>query len=74
MKKVKITVMRKIRYDDLIEQYENPLEHACDINEGQVFIANGMKKPEGLCETHGKACRHLSWRWRAAPKIFTAVG
>lgn len=51
MKKVKITVMRKIRYDDLIEQYENPLEHACDINEGQVFIANGMKKPEGLCES-----------------------
>ena len=40
MKKVKITVMRKVRHDDLIEKYENPLEHECDVDEGQVFIAN----------------------------------
>ena len=25
MKKVRITVMRTARYDDLIEQYENPI-------------------------------------------------
>ena len=31
MKKVRITVMRTARYDDLIEQYENPIGHACDI-------------------------------------------
>ncbi len=30
MKRVRITVLRKARYDDLIEQYENPIEHACD--------------------------------------------
>ena len=41
MKKVKITVARKVSHDDLIEKYENPLEHACDVEEGQVFIANG---------------------------------
>ncbi|MBQ8224637.1 MAG: TIGR04076 family protein [Bacteroides sp.] len=51
MKKVRITVMRKARYSDLMEQYENPLEHACDVCEGQVFVANGWEKPEGLCES-----------------------
>lgn len=49
MKKVKITVLRKARYDDLIEKYENPLEHPCDMDLGQVFIANGWEKPDGLC-------------------------
>lgn len=49
MKKVRITVMRQTRYDDLIEEYENPIEHACDMVLGQVFIANGWERPEGLC-------------------------
>lgn len=49
MKKVKITVMKMTRYPDLIEQYENPLEHACDMQIGQVFIANGWEKPERFC-------------------------
>ena len=49
MKKVRITVMRTARYDDLIEKYENSIEHACDMREGQVFIANGWQRPEGFC-------------------------
>ena len=49
MKKCRITVMKVACYDDLIEKYENPIEHACDMKEGQVFIANGWKRPEGLC-------------------------
>ena len=51
MKKCKITVIRKAKYQDLMDQYENPLENACDMEEGQVFIANGWKRPEGLCES-----------------------
>lgn len=51
MKKVKITVLRMARYDDLIAQYENPIEHACGMKLGQVFIANGWQRPEGLCES-----------------------
>ena len=51
MKKVKITVMRKVRHDDLIEEYENPLEHECDVEEGQVFIANGWLKPDNFCDS-----------------------
>ena len=42
MKKVRITVVRKACYPDLMEKYENPIEHACDIAEGAVFIANGL--------------------------------
>ena len=51
MKKCRITVVRKADYKDLQKKYENPIEHACDLHEGQVFIANGWQKPEGLCES-----------------------
>ena len=51
MKKCKITVMRKARYDDLIEKYENPIDHACDIQLGQVFISVDGERPEGFCES-----------------------
>ena len=37
MKKVRITVMRKAQYPDLMECYEKPIEHACDMQEGQVL-------------------------------------
>ena len=51
MKKIKITVMRIACYQDLMEQYENPIEHACDMQVGQVFIADGWGKPEGFCDS-----------------------
>ena len=51
MKKVRITVMRVARYDDLIAQYENPIEHACNMQEGQTFVANGWQKPDGFCDS-----------------------
>ena len=51
MKKVKITVMRMAEYRDLMAQYENPLEHACDMALGQSFIADGWAKPEGFCDS-----------------------
>ena len=51
MKKVKITVKKMACYQDLIDQYENPIEHACDMELGQVFIANGWQQPEGFCDS-----------------------
>ena len=51
MKKVKITVMRMAQYEDLMALYENPIEHACDMQLGQVFIANGWQRPDGMCES-----------------------
>lgn len=43
--------MRKVCHRDLMERYENPIKNACDMEEGQVFIAEGWQKPEGLCES-----------------------
>ena len=51
MKKCRITVMKMARYEDLIEKYENPIEHACDMQIGQVFITNGWQKPDGMCQS-----------------------
>ena len=51
MKKCRITVLRITQYLDLMEQYENPMENACGMREGQTFIADGWVKPEGLCES-----------------------
>ena len=48
MKKCKITVMRITRYEDLMAQYENPMEAPCNMEVGQVFVANGWEKPEGF--------------------------
>ena len=41
--------MRITRYEDLMARYENPIEHACEMQEGQGFIANGWERPEGFC-------------------------
>ena len=51
MKKCAITVMKVARYDDLIEKYENPIEHACDMVVGQVFLTDGTACPDGLCQS-----------------------
>ena len=51
MKNVTITAMRRTVYTDLIEQYENPIEHACDITIGQVFISENGQKPYGFCNS-----------------------
>ena len=51
MRRVRIKVMRKACYPGLIEKYENPTDHPCDIEEGQVFIADGWKRLDGLCES-----------------------
>ncbi len=51
MNKIRITVKKIARYDDLIAEYENPIEHACSMKPGQEFIANGWERPEGFCES-----------------------
>lgn len=51
MKDVKITAVRKVEYKDLIDAYENPIEHACDVQVGDVFVSRGGEMPEGMCES-----------------------
>lgn len=51
MKDVKITAVRKVEHKDLINAYENPIEHACDVQVGDVFVSRGGEMPEGMCES-----------------------
>lgn len=51
MKKVKITAIRKAKYPDLTEKYENPLENACDVSEGQIWVSENGEKPAGFCDS-----------------------
>ncbi|MBR2646794.1 MAG: TIGR04076 family protein [Clostridia bacterium] len=57
MKKCKITAIRKASYPDLMEKYENPIQHACDIEEGQTFISENGERPQGLCESAWESMR-----------------
>ncbi len=50
MKDVKITAVRRTEYPDLMALYENPLEEACTVPVGSVFISRNAQKPEGLCD------------------------
>lgn len=49
MKQVRITAITRHTYPELIEQYENPIEHACDTELGRVWISVNAEKPEGFC-------------------------
>lgn len=49
MKKVKIMAVRRTCYPDLMERYENPIEHACDTEIGRVWVSENAQKPEGFC-------------------------
>ncbi len=51
MKDVRITVVRKVFHSDLAAKYENPIEHACETEQGAVYVAIGGEKPDGLCES-----------------------
>ena len=57
MKKCRITAVRKAAYADLSARYENPIEHACDVQEGQVFISVNAQKPQGLCDSAWESMR-----------------
>ncbi len=51
MKIVKITVMKKVCHEDLIKEYENPIEHACEMQIGMTFVSKEGQRPEGFCES-----------------------
>ena len=49
MNKVRITAVRQTVYQDLMAKYENPIEHACDVREGQEWISVNGQRPDGMC-------------------------
>ena len=51
MKSVKIIVLKQTQYKDLIQKYENPIEHACTLRVGDTFVSVNAQKPENLCDS-----------------------
>lgn len=51
MRNCRITVMKITRYDDLISEYENPIQHTCDMREGMTFMSVSGEKPTDMCES-----------------------
>ena len=56
-KRIKITVKRITEYRDLMAQYENPIEHACDMQLGQSFIVENGEKPATMCDSAWETLR-----------------
>ena len=48
---IKITVVKKTQHKDLIDKYENPIKHACDLKENQIFISKNAECPLGMCKS-----------------------
>ena len=74
MKKVKITAIRQTVYADLMEQYENPIEHTCDVREvsrGFLLTASILK---GCVRRHGNQCAPLWNHWLRAKETSTTAG
>ena len=57
MKKVKITIVKMVQHEDLMALYENPIEHACDMQLGQIFYSLNGEKPDGLCDSAWESMR-----------------
>ena len=57
MKTVKITVMKMVKHDDLIAKYENPIQHACDMQLGQTFYSVNGEKPDNMCDSAWESMR-----------------
>ena len=51
LRQVRITAMRQTEYRDLMQRFENPIQHTCDITVGQTFVSVDGKRPDGLCES-----------------------
>ena len=57
MKTCKITALKRAVHQDLIDLYENPIEHACDMQVGQVFISKNATRPDGFCQSAWESVR-----------------
>ena len=54
MNKVRITAICQTVYEDLMAKYENPIEHTCDVREGQQWIS-----VDGMCPAAWSAMREF---------------
>ena len=59
MNKVRITAIRQTVYPDLMDKYENPIEHTCDVREGQQWISENGECPVGMCPSAWSSMREF---------------
>ena len=59
MSKVRITAVRQTIYRDLMKKYENPILHACSIQQGQEWISIDGQCPEGMCTSAWASMREF---------------
>ena len=59
MNKVKITAVRQTVYHDLMAQYENAIEHACDMHVGQTWVSVNGQRPQELCPSAWESMREF---------------
>lgn len=43
--------MKMVHHQDLIDKYENPIIHACDMKLGKEFISENIERPENFCRS-----------------------
>ena len=51
MKRVKITVMARAIHQELIDKYENPITHACEMEVGDEFVSVEAQCPKDFCQS-----------------------
>ena len=61
MKKCRITVMKVIEHTDLMERYENPMLHACDLREGLCDSAWSSLSAFVMTLAHGGENLYEGW-------------
>ena len=66
MRRGRVTVMRKACCKDWMERYENPIENACDMEEGHVFTSAAERplhgeRPGDRGGFHGMDCARTQW-------------
>ena len=59
MSKVRIRAVRQTIYRDLMKKYENPILHACTIQQGQEWISVDGQCPEGMCASAWASMREF---------------
>ena len=74
MKKCRITVMRITQYEDLMAQYENPIDHACTMQVGQVLLRRAGKSQRAFARVRGTRSPPLCWRSATGRRTFTRAG
>ena len=57
MGKVRIKAIRQTVYTDLMKEYENPIQHTCDVRMGQEWISENGECPVGMCPSAWESMR-----------------